>query len=235
VDPGISFNNFLYIPENNLETEKITSVELGYYGKFLQKKLSLSTRIFQDKLDELITDPFLDIPLPIEEDVDGKAFIYSNLHATTVRGIEAELDYTIGSSTRLFASGALLDISSDDDPYEGKSREYEESAPDKSFSILTMHDFNEKYSGSVGFYYVGDMSWMDANPNLPGVRNTGVYRILDLRLVRNFKFGNERLSTAIVLKNLLDDYSDYDAIQNTPEPVVVQNMVAYIELKLKIQ
>jgi len=235
VDPGISFNNFLYIPENDLETEKITSVELGYYGKFLQKKLSLSTRIFQDKLDELITDPFLDIPLPVEEDVDGKAFIYSNLHATTVRGIEAELDYTIGSSTRLFASGALLDISSDDDPYEGKSREYEESAPDKSFSILTMHDFNEKYSGSVGFYYVGDMSWMDANPNLPGVRNTGVYRILDLRLARNFKFGNERLSAAIVLKNLLDDYSDYDAIQNTPEPVVVQNMVAYIELKLKIQ
>ena len=235
VDPGMDFNNFLYIPENDLQTEKITSVELGYYGKFLQKKLSLSTRIFQDKLDELITDPFLDIPLPVEEDVDGKAFIYNNLHATTVRGIEAELDYSIGSSTRLFASGALLDISSDDDPYEGKSREYEESAPDKSFSLLTMHDFNEKYSGSVGFYYIGDMSWMDANPNNPGVRNTGVYRILDLRLVRNFKFGNERLSTAIVLKNLLDDYSDYDAIQNTPEPVVVQNMVAYIELKLKIQ
>ena len=184
-------------------------------------------------LDELITDP--QVPTTATPDFDGLAFIYSNLHATTVRGIEAELDYSIGSSTRLFASGALLDISSDDDPYEGKSREYEESAPDKSFSILTMHDFNEKYSGSVGFYYVGDMSWMDANPNLPGVRNTGVYRILDLRLVRNFKFGNERLSTAIVLKNLLDDYSDYDAIQNTPEPVVVQNMVAYIELKLKIQ
>jgi iron complex outermembrane receptor protein len=234
-DPPVDFNNYLYIPQNNLKTEKITSVELGYYGKFLQKKLSLSTRIFQDMLDELITDPLLDIPLPIEEDVDGKAFIYSNLHATTVRGIEVEMDYSIGSSTRLFASGALLDISSDDDPYEGKSREYEESAPDKSLSILTMHDFNEKYSGSVGFYYVGDMSWMDANPNIPGIRNTGVYRILDLRLVRNFKFGNERLSTAIVLKNLLDDYSDYDAIQNTPEPVVVQNLVAYIELKLKIQ
>jgi iron complex outermembrane receptor protein len=233
VDPAATFENYLYVPENNLKTEKITSVELGYYGKFLQKKLSLSTRIFQDMLDELITDP--QVPTTATPDFDGLAFIYSNLHATTVRGIEAELDYTIGSSTRLFASGALLDISSDDDPYEGKSREYEESAPDKSFSLLTMHDFNEKYSGSVGFYYIGDMSWMDANPNNPGVRNTGVYRILDLRLVRNFKFGNERLSTAIVLKNLLDDYSDYDAIQNTPEPVVVQNMVAYIELKLKIQ
>jgi iron complex outermembrane receptor protein len=233
IDPAATFENFVYVPENNLNTEKITSVEFGYYGKFLQKKLSVSTRIFQDMLDELITDP--QVPTTATPDFDGLAFIYSNLHATTVRGIEAELDYSIGSSTRLFASGALLDISSDDDPYEGKSREYEESAPDESFSILTLHDFNEKYSGSVGFYYVGDMSWMDANPNNPGVRNTGVYRILDLRLVRNFKFGNERLSTAIVLKNLLDDYSDYDAIQNTPEPVVVQNMVAYIELKLKIQ
>lgn len=233
IDPPVIFENFVYVPENNLKTEKITSVELGYYGKFLQNKLSLSTRIFQDMLDELITDP--QVPTTATPDFDGVAFIFSNLHATTVRGIEVEMDYSIGSSTRLFASGALLDISSDDDPYEGKSREYEESAPDKSLSILTMHDFNEKYSGSVGFYYIGDMSWMDANPNIPGIRNTGVYRILDMRLVRNFKFGNERLSTAIVLKNLLDDYSDYDAIQNTPEPVVVQNLVAYIELKLKIQ
>ena len=98
-----------------------------------------------------------------------------------------------------------------------------------------MHDFNEKYSGSFGFYYVSDMSWMDANPNLPGVRNTGIYRILDVRLARHFKFGNERLSTAVVLKNLLDEYSDYDAIQNTPAPVVEQNLIAFIELELQIQ
>ena len=227
------FENFVTVPENMLETEKITSVELGYYGKFLQKKMNVSTRIFQDMLDKLITAPLL--PTTATPDFDGLAFIYSNLHATTVRGIEAEMDVTIGSSTRVFASGALLDITSDDDPYEGKSREYEESAPDKSFSILTMHDFNEKYSGSLGFYYVGDMSWMDANPNQPGVRNTGIYRILDLRLARHFKFGNERLSTAVVLKNLLDEYSDYDAIQNTPEPVVEQNLIAFIELKLQIQ
>lgn len=233
IDPAFTFENFVTVPENNLMTEKITSVELGYYGKFLQQRMNVSTRIFQDMLDELITAPLL--PTTMTPDFDGLAFIYSNLHATTVRGIEAEMDYTISSSTRLFASGALLDITSDDDPYSGKSREYEESAPDKSFSILTMHDFNEKYSGSIGFYYVSDMSWMDANPNLPGIRNTGIYRILDLRLVRNFTFGNERLSTALVLKNLLDDYSDYDAIQNTPAPVVEQNLVAYIELKLKIQ
>ena len=227
------FENFVTVPENELMTEKITSIELGYYGEFLQNRLSFNTRIFQDMLEELITDPVL--PTAATPDFDGVAFIYSNLHETTVRGIETELDYTITPSTRFFASGALLDIGSDDDPYTGKSREYEESAPDKSFSLLAMHDFNEKYSGSASFFYYSDMSWMDANPNLPGVRNTGIYRILDLRLARHFKFGNERLSTAVVLKNLLDEYSDYDAIQNTPAPVVEQNLTAFIELKLQIQ
>ncbi len=230
--PFTTYENFVYVPENQLMTEKITSIELGYYGKYLQRKLSLSTRIFQDMLDELITDPF--VPTSATPDIDGLAFIYDNLHATTVTGLEIEFDYSVTPMTRLFASGALLDISSDDDPYVGKSREYEESAPDKSFSILAMHDFNEKYSGSASFFYYDDMSWMDANPNLPGVRNTGIYRILNLRFARLFRLGSERLSTAIVLQNLLDDYSDYDAIQNTPEPVVVQNLTAYFELKLSI-
>ena len=232
IDPAFIFENFVTVPENNLKTEKITSIELGYYGKYLQRRLSFSSRVFQDMLDELITDPLL--PTTATPDFTGDAFIFSNLHATTVRGIEAELDYAISPATRLFASGALLDITSDDDPLTGKSREYEESAPDKSFSLLAMHDFNEKYSGSASFHYYGDMSWMDANPNTPGVRNTGVYRILNLRFARHFKFGNERLSAAIVLQNLLDDYSDYDAIQNTPEPVVIQNLVAYFQLKLSI-
>ncbi len=233
VNPAVIFENFVTVPENELMTEKITSIELGYYGEFLQNRLSFSTRVFQDMLDELITDPVL--PTTATPDFDGVAFIYSNLHATTVRGIETELDYSINPSTRLFASGALLDIGSDDDPFTGKSREYEESAPDKSFSLLAMHDFNEKYSGSASFFYYSDMSWMDANPNLPGVRNTGIYRILNLRIARHFKFGNERLSTALVLQNLLDDYSDYDAIQNTPEPVVIQNLIAYFQLTLSIR
>jgi len=233
IDPAATFENFVYVPENQLMTEKITSIELGYYGQYLQRKLSLSTRIFQDMLDELITDPF--VPTIATPDFDGLAFIFDNLHATTVTGLEIEFDYTVTPSTRLFASGALLDISSDDDPYVGKSREYEESAPDKSFSVLATHDFNAKYSGSASFFYYDDMSWMDANPDIPGIRNTGIYRILNLRFARNFKLGDERLSAAVVLQNLLDDYSDYDAIQNTPEPVVVQNPVAYLELKLKIR
>ena len=149
-------------------------------------------------------------------------------------------------SFRVVASGAIIDITSEDEVRTGKSREYEESAPDHSFSLLTMKDFNEKYSASVGFYYVGDMAWMDANHNNTcegssepisgcGFRNTQGYRKLDLRLARNFRLGDENASIAINLQNLIEDYSDYDKFPSSQAPAVEQNLVAFIEFKLKIQ
>ena len=237
--PAGTLTDVVYYPLNNLVTEKITSYEISYYGKILENKLLINARLFQDRLQDLIDAP--EDPDPTGNDnVNGEAFIFDNLHATTVHGIEAEMDYKINSSSRLVASGAILNIFSDDNPVTGKSIEYEESSPDYMLSILGMHSFNDKYSGSAGFYYIGDMAWMDANSNqdylgndVPN-RNTGDYQILDLRLVRNFKVGDEKGSIAIVLKNLLDDYSDYDAVQNSPTPVVIQNTIAFIELKLKL-
>jgi iron complex outermembrane receptor protein len=234
----------IYYPLNELETEKITTVELGYYGKFFQKSMLFNTRIFQDKLEDLIDAPQIDDPGGLDN-VDSKAFVFDNLYATTVRGIEAEMDYRIDRSLRVVASGAILDITSDDPVRVGKSREYEESAPDHAFSLLTMKDFNEKYSGSIGFYYVGDMAWMDANHNNTcegggtpnggcGFRNTQGYKKLDLRLVRNFQAGDERASLAINLQNVLEEYNDYDKFPSSLAPAVEQNLVAFIQLYLYI-
>jgi outer membrane receptor protein involved in Fe transport len=172
--------------------------------------------------------------------------VFDNLYKTRVRGLEAEIDYSTARSFRIVASGALLNITSEDEIRTGKSREYEESAPDHSFSLLAMKDFNEKYSASLGFYYVGDMAWMDANHNNScedggnpssgcGFRNTQGYRKLDLRLARNFKLGNEHASVALNLQNLLEEYSDYDKFPSSQFPAVEQNLIAFIELKLKIQ
>ena len=232
------------VPVNDLESETITTYEVGYYGKFLRKRLLFSTRIFQDRLEKLLDAPEVADPTG-EDNVNMEAFVYDNLYNTRVRGLEAELDYNTIRSFRLVASGAILDIESDPFPASSKPREYEESAPDYSFSLLAMKDFNNKYSASMGFYYVGDMAWMDANHNntcddggMPtsgcGFRNTQGYRKLDLRLARNFKFGNEHASVALNLQNLLEDYSDYDRVPSSGAPAVEQNLIAFIEMKLRI-
>ena len=241
----VTLHDQLYFPQNDLVTEKITSVELGYYGRFLENRMLFNTRIFQDMLEDLIDAPEVPDPTGLDN-VNGEAFVFDNLHATTVRGIELEVDYRSERNLRVVASGAILDISSDDPVRIGKSREFEESAPDHSFSLLTIKDFNEKYSGSIGFYYVGDMAWLDANHNnscedggMPssgcGFRNTQGYRKLDLRLVRNFSFGEEHASIAINLQNILEDYSDYDKFPSSLAPAVEQNLTAYIQFKLQIQ
>ncbi len=47
--------------------------------------------------------------------------------------------------------------------------------------------------------------------------------------------GNEHVSVALNLQNLLEDYSDYDKFPSSQSPAVEQNLIAFIELKLKIQ
>jgi iron complex outermembrane receptor protein len=243
--PAITLVDKVLVPVNKLESETITTYEIGYYGKLLSKRLLVNTRIFQDNLEDLLDST--EDPDPTGDDnVDMEAFIYDNLYKIRVRGLEAEFDYRTAKGFRVVASGAVLDIEADPFPDSPKPREYEESAPDYSFSLLAMNDFNEKYSASMGFYYVSDMAWMDANHNNTcadgavtssgcGFRNTQGYRKLDLRVVRNFKLGNEHASVALNLQNLLEDYSDYDKFPSSGYPAVEQNLVAFIELKLKIQ
>lgn len=247
-DSGFPFDTLtdkVLVPANVLESETITTYEIGYYGKFLSNRMLISARLFQDRLEDLLDAPEVTDPTG-DDNVDMKAFVFDNLYRTRVRGLEAEFNYRAARSFRLVASGAILDIASEDETRSGKSREYEESAPDHSFSVLAMKDFNEKYSASLGFYYAGDIAWMDANHNNTcadgamtesgcGFRNTQGYRKLDLRVARNFELGNEHASVAVNLQNLLEDYSDYDKFPSSGSPAVEQNLIAFIEFKMRIR
>ena len=197
----------------------------------------INTRLYQDKLKDLLDAPRG--PTTFTPDNDGEAFSFNNAQATTVQGIEIEFDIKLSHKTRLFASGSLLKISSDDNPETGRSINYEESAPDKSASILMIHDFNQSDTFSLSYYHVGDFSFLDVNnANPQNNRNTGGYNKMDIRFAHNEKHGDEQISTALVLQNMLADYSDYDAVPNhnpitTPaESVVAQNLTAFIEVKL---
>ena len=230
IPTGSTIDNYFLVPENRLRSEKITSIEIGYRGKFLQNDLAVGVRLFQDKLKDLVDAPTS--PTTATPDFNGTAFIFDNLNSSMVRGIETEFDYSADSSTRLYTSISLLKIFTQG----AQTAQLEESAPDLSISVLASHEFNEKYTGSTGIYYVGDFAWTDvSNFNVQGDRNTGGYTKLDLRLVRNFHVGSDRLTAAFVVQNALGEYSDYDAIPNTPQPVVVQSLTAFIELKMKFR
>jgi len=210
----------------NLKNEQIISREIAYFGEFLNSALLFNSRIFYDSLSRYIDT--LRIPSPPPDNVfddlsnpggSNTMLVFDNPIDSTTRGIELELDYHIDTSLRLIASGALIKINSDSDAAS-------QSAPQHSYSLLLTKQFNEKYNTSIAYYFVESFKWMDA-------RGTDNYRILDLRFSRNFSAGNNNGSISLVLKNLLDDYSDYNAQpRNSTAPLAIQNTLAYIDFRL---
>jgi outer membrane receptor for ferrienterochelin and colicin len=205
-----------------LENEKIISHEIAYFGEFMDASLLFNARLFYDKVSNYIDTLKETDPPPGDPSIilyDDAVLVFRNPIDNTTQGLELELDYHIDDTLRLIASGAIININSN-------SLAMSLSAPQHSFSLFLTKSFNEKYNASVGYYYVEDFTWTDS-------RGTGDYNILDIRASRNFRFKKSHGSLSIVLKNLLDDYSDYNANpRNSTSPLVIQNTVAYLDFRL---
>jgi iron complex outermembrane receptor protein len=201
----------------DLLNEEITSREIAYFGEFLNSALLFNARVFHDDVTNYI-DTLREVIDPTIDNIPD-VLIFQNPISSSTSGLELELDYHIDSTLRLIASGAIINITSN-------SQAMALSAPQHSFSLIASKRFNEKYNGSMAYYYVEDFNWTDSS-------GIDAYRTLDLRLSRNFKFNQTHSSLSVVLKNLLDDYSDYkETPRNTTAPKVVQSTLAYIDYRI---
>ena len=212
--------------EPDLKNEKIISREIAYYGEFLNSSLLFNARLFHDDTTDYIDTLKEDVDSALDN-FNGTALVFRNPIYSETNGLELELDYHIEPSLRLIANGAIINISS-------SSNAIAHSAPQHSYSLFLTKQFNEKYNGSLGYYFVEEFKWTDARDTSQADEvSTDDYHTLDLRLSRNFNFSKTHGSLSLVLKNLLNDYSDYQKHQiSSTAPVAVQNTVAYIDLRL---
>jgi iron complex outermembrane receptor protein len=237
-EPNVLRENVIgstYYRSENLDNEKITSHEIVYLGEFMNSSLHFNARLFLDDVSNYI-DTVKDVNddnfEPNEIPFDTVVHVFRNHINSSTTGLELELDYYIDPSLRLIASGAIVNINSNEDAIS-------QSAPQHSFSLLVSKRFNEKYNGSLGYYYVEAFKWTDATPRDVAVTtpssniSTEEYQTLDLRASRNFVTNKTKGSLSIVLKNLLDDYSDYQADpRGDSAPIVIQNTLWYIDFRL---
>lgn len=235
---GTTLREQVILGNVNLNNEKIVSREIAYFGEFLNSSLLFNARLFHDDITDYIdtlkedVDPAIDnVPDDPNDFGDPNAantvLVFQNPISSTTNGLEIELDYHIDMSLRLIASGAIINISSNSDAISL-------SAPQHSYSLLLTKRFNEKYNGSLGYYFVDEFKWTDArSPSPTDVYTTDDYHALDMRLSRNFKLSQTDGSLSLVLKNLLDDYSDYQkGPHSSAAPQIIQNTVAYVDFRL---
>lgn len=240
---GTTLREQVILGNANLKNEKIISRELAYFGEFLNSSLLFNARLFHDEITDYIdtlredVDPAIDnVPDDPNDFGDPNArntvLVYQNPIYSTTEGLELELDYRINPSLRIIASAAFIDINSN-------SHATSLSAPQKSFSLLLAKSFNENYNASLGYYFVDEFKWTDARSPTPpsgpttDFYTTDDYHTLDIRFSRNFNFSQTKGSLSLVLKNLLDDYSDYQkSPHDNAAPVIIQNTVAYIDFRI---
>ncbi len=205
--------------DKNLLNEKILSREIAYFGEFLNSSLLFNARVFNDDVSNYIDTIKEDVNDPAIDNVDNKVLVTQNPINTTATGLELELDYRIDPTMRLIASGAIINLKSN-------SLAMTLSAPQHSYSLLLSKRFNSKYNGSAAYYFVEDFTWTDSS-------STGKYKILDMRLSRNFTMYQNHGSISLVVKNMLGDYSDYkENPRNSTAPKIINNTLAYIDLRL---
>ncbi len=224
------------IPGNsNLDNEKITSREIAYFGTFLDAALLFNARLYHDHIADFIDskredvtalNPEDNIPDDLNDPMGSNTvLVFQNPIQSTTNGMELELDYHFDTTLRLIASGAIINVSSN-------SMSISLSAPQYSYSLLAIKEFNKKYNGSIAYYYVDAFKWTDAR-GVSDDFSTDSYHTLDMRASRSFKFNRTRGSLSLVLKNLLDEYSDYqETPSNSTAPKVVNGTLGYLDFRL---
>lgn len=212
--------------DDDLLNEEITSREIVYLGNFLNSTLLFNARLFHDDINRFLDtrNVFDDVADPDEVLFDDTVTIYANELNSSSTGLEVELDYYIDPSLRLYVSGAIINISS-------KSEKLTTSAPQHSYSLLLSKQFTNKYNASLAYYYSEAFKWTDAFPGADGF-STDKYDTLDLRVSRNFHLAQTDGSLSLVVKNLLDDYSDYQKNRFNNSTVAINNTIAYIDFRL---
>ena len=178
----------------DLERERITAYEVGYFGRLPSHGLQADLRIFEEHLDKLIAP----IKLPAGDPLValGYANRYANVDKARIRGASYQVKWSPFSGTQLSLGQAFTYISQRDPRLE-------KSAPTHSTSLMWTQQLPGSLSFSVMHYALGATDWQGFGDYIPAYRRT------DARMSYAFRAGGLRGEVSLVGLNLLDKYYEF--------------------------
>ncbi|RDH84435.1 MAG: hypothetical protein DIZ80_02860 [endosymbiont of Galathealinum brachiosum] len=251
---------FIYT-SGNVDSEEITSYELGWMAQLLNNKLILDFKIFSDETDKLIAEvEFIgDVPTENVDDLFGPTYSgngakdFVNAYSTKTEGFEFSSDYHISNTLRLYAYFAYVEleakITNDTLTEARQSRvvgRVEESTPRRSYGAMLMKQWENDISTSLSIYHVGDMDWLDRTHDRINAsqsfrdRSAEEYTKIDVVIRKSHKTPGGQVDFSLILQNLGGTHFDYtrsnftDPTQQTIDtPGSEQDPRGYFELTFK--
>ncbi len=188
-------NNVLLFDAGDIDSERITSYEIGYAGNIARIHTSMDAKYFYEKLDKPISYD----NTPFAAGLDGTALFFDNFNTVRIRGVELSAQYRPDKSNRFNISYTHLDIDSEDKTASGR---YTDAGPANMLNLLAIHRFDGGYSASAGYYYLSKMKELESN-DIRSAQNR-----VDIRLARTISSPRQDITLALVVQNLFNDDED---------------------------
>jgi len=245
----------VFFSPGGVESEKITSLELGWMMNLLDNQLTLDFKLFRDKAEDLIFELYQETNIPnenfqlIDSDEEGANY-FDNSAQTITQGFEFYSDYQIQDDLRLYSffSYTLIDAKKTNalakDSIVGQ---LEESVPRRSFGAMLMKSWENNLNTSLAFYHVSDMDWLDRTSERDDPityshvdRSAEEYTKLDFIIRKSSIVNKTEIDYSLIIQNIGNSYWDYTRtsyVRNDPTtaeiPGSLQDTRAYFEVALK--
>ncbi|MGB5474461.1 MAG: TonB-dependent receptor [Gammaproteobacteria bacterium] len=187
------------------DPETLTSVELGYTGYWLERRLLLDAKLFHEKtVDRIhfVDDPTVQQPTPAV----GSQFTASSLvndGYTRVIGGELQLKYQAGPRDFISFQVAKLDTdiaeSEQINPTVPGIFIYD-IAPRYTTSVLASKTLPYGFEASAARYHISRMVWLGDGDRIPGYNRT------DARLARRWRSAGSDMMLEAIVQNIGNDY-----------------------------
>ena len=202
------------VVKQKLRTERVDSTEIGYLGKF--SDLNVDFRVFRDEFSDLIVENGTSL---------GQGYL--NPGNATVKGFETQLQWNLGSRTKLVYSLSHSRVSS----LNQAKIIYTDAVPASIQSMMLTHRFNNRWSGSLMGYQMGESHFpeTDSGPETNRRYFIDSYRRFDGRLAYRFQSGSLKGEWALMVQNLADAH--YFEFRHDNQP---PGRSAWLNLKLDL-
>jgi iron complex outermembrane receptor protein len=216
--------NTWVVSTEKLDPQKIDRIEAGYFGQITDYSLNFDICLFHEEYEDIIDqygnfdlpDPDRGITDPVDLEIlyqfnrfyQRGAFTYTNFGSVEINGVEFELDFRPTNNDMVFIGFSYLNVSGNEiKRLKNGVYSYRENAdqkiPQKTFSLLASHSFDDGVSMSLGYYFTDEMEWPGEGDAVPN------YSRLDVKLNKQLTLDKAKLNIAIILQNLHNDNYDF--------------------------
>jgi len=199
---GTVLDQVQFVPQQ-LNPERLRSYELGYVGSWFRGKLATEVKIYREKFEdevEYIFDPAYPELVSV---FNPGSILYISGGATDITGIETGIKLQLSPHSHLWVSYAFSDVDQDCLTRAFRCAAQNDATPRHTASVLMSHNFGQGWEGSLGYYYLDDMSWIVWGDDIES------YDRIDLRVAKTFDFSSSSLKLELIGQNIGGDYHEF--------------------------